>query len=85
MGILLISLLKKISPKKIFGFGSFEGLHEEWAGYMSMKKVFDRKGTLPRVENNVELIKGYFDKTLAKFIKDIDTPIAFLHIDSDLY
>ena len=50
-----------------------------------MKKVFDRKGRLPRVENNVELIKSYFDKTLPKFIKDIDTLIALLHINSDLY
>ena len=50
-----------------------------------MKKVFDRGGKLPKVKNNVQLIKGYFDKTLNDFIKNEDAPIAFLHIDSDLY
>jgi hypothetical protein len=38
---------------------------------------------LPIVEPNVKLIKGWFDKTLQNF--QLDQPIAYLHIDCDLY
>ena len=72
-------------------FDSFEGLPEDW---IRGDKVISR-GTfgfknpnlLPPVLHNVELMKGWFHNTLADFIKTRDTqePIAFLHIDSDIY
>ena len=66
----------------VFGFDSFEGLPENWFGYL-------RKGyfaqPLPRVPDNVTLVKGWFSDTLEDFLRQQAGPVAFLHIDSDLY
>lgn len=40
---------------------------------------------MPKVNSNVQLIKGWFDKTLPDFLKDHSEKCAFVHIDSDIY
>lgn len=67
----------------IYGFDSFEGLPEDWRTGWN-KGTFDLKGNLPRVNPNVELIKGWFDESLPKFLKSHEEPISFLHVDCDL-
>ncbi len=42
-------------------------------------------GNLPTVNNNVELIKGWFDVTLPDFIKTHNKKVSFIHMDADLY
>ena len=39
------------------------------------------------VRDNVVLIKGWFDRTLSLFMKDVvnDKQLALLHVDCDLY
>lgn len=66
-----------------FGFDSFEGLPEPWS--LSKPGVFSLGGTLPEVERNVTLIKGYFNDTLPDFLKSHSEPISFIHVDCDLY
>lgn len=67
----------------VFGFDSFDGLPEFWRdGYG--KGAFKVAG-LPPVPSNVQLIKGWFNDTLPGFLKEQSGPIAFLHIDCDLY
>ncbi len=66
----------------IHGFDSFEGLPEDWG---SIKKGSFLVEKLPTVKSNVSLIKGWFNETLPKFIKENNKPVAFLHIDCDLY
>ena len=72
----------------IYGFDSFEGLPEDWHLSETHKKF--RKGTfavdsLPNVNNNVRLIKGWFDVSLPKFISSTHIKtIKLLHIDCDL-
>ena len=71
----------------VYGFDSFEGLPESW-GRTDMnfdKGAFNLNGNLPRVNPNVTLIKGWFNETLPKFLKENQGPITFLHIDCDLY
>lgn len=77
--------------KKIYSFDSFEGLTEKWdrpdteldAGIFAYK---DMK-FIPPTLKNVVLYKGLFADTLPLFKRKIlkNTPIAFLHIDCDLY
>lgn len=70
-----------------YGFDSFEGLPEDWYGGIYNKGDFARIG-LPKVPDNVELIKGWFDETLPLFItrNDISGKKAdFIHVDCDLY
>ena len=66
----------------VHGFDSFEGLNEAWSGDPSR---FDAQGRLPKVPSNVRLHKGYFADTLPGWAEGHPGPIAFLHIDSDLY
>ena len=80
-----INHISKIKPDKIiYGFDSFEGLPETWitdyeAGHFKME-------TLPTVNANVRLVKGYFEDTLPTFVEEQgDFDVAFINIDCDLY
>jgi hypothetical protein len=82
-------LIEKRSPKEfLWGFDSFEGLPNDWAGYIITKETFDVQGQLPKVRRNVRLVKGFFDKSIGPWLSthgsDIES-ISILHIDSDLY
>jgi predicted O-methyltransferase YrrM len=72
----------------VYGFDSFEGLPEKWK--MSDRNIFEvghfSVTNLPTVNENVKLIKGWFDDTLPIWIKNYKNEnIKFLHIDCDLY
>lgn len=74
----------------VYGFDSFEGLPEPWYTKKKSKKTsFDKNhfkvSNLPKVNENVELVKGYFDKSLPIWLVKHQGPISFLHIDCDLY
>ena len=66
---------------EIHGFDSFEGLPETWL-WNIRKGHFAQK--LPQVPDNVLLHKGWFEETLPEWLTR-QGPIAFLHVDSDLY
>ncbi len=80
-----INFISSMFPDKIiYGFDSFEGLPENWR-YDGQKGFFDLNGILPKVNKNVRLIKGWFNETLPRFVKDHSEKCAFIHVDSDLY
>ena len=80
-----INLISSTLPDKIiYGFDSFEGLPENWREGFS-KGTFNRKGGLPQVNDNVRLVKGWFNETLPEFVKAHPEQCAFIHIDCDLY
>ena len=71
-----------------WGFDSFEGLPEDWVMNEGSAVKFKQghfKTILPKVNDNVNLVKGWFDKTLPEWIKIHQQPIKLLHIDCDLY
>jgi len=77
-----ISHIASMRQGLVYGFDSFEGLPEGWrtgfhVGYFA--------GEMPQVKSNVRLIKGLFSETLPPFLRNHTDPIAFLHIDCDLY
>lgn len=66
----------------VYGFDSFRGLPERWAG--------DEVGTfaqpeLPSVEPNARLVVGLFQDTLPGFLAAHQGPMSFIHMDADLY
>jgi hypothetical protein len=68
---------------KVHGFDSFLGLPEDWradfrAGQFNLED-------LPLVSPNVVLHKGLFHDTIPEFVRTHAEPLAFLHIDCDLY
>ena len=76
-------IAQRVKDTTIHGFDSFEGLPEDWrAGFLKGKF---RMGALPEVRSNVELYKGWFDDTLPGFVSQHPGPVAFLHLDADLY
>jgi len=66
----------------VHGFDSFEGIQEHWNG--NPIGAFAQK-RMPKVPDNVEFHVGYFDATLPGFLESHSDPIAFLHVDCDLY
>jgi len=81
-----INHLAKLWPSRtFFGFDSFRGLPEDWAGSRYSKVNFDRGGTKPKVPGNVTLVEGWFDDTLPPFLQGNAGPVAFLHVDCDIY
>jgi len=86
-----INFISEHFNQPIYGFDSFEGLPEDWN--MSYKEKFNKhkKGyfavdQLPKVNDNVVLVKGFFDTSLPKWLQEnILSQISLLHVDSDLY
>jgi hypothetical protein len=75
----------KVSPRTVYGFDSFEGLKEDWAGWTEIKGKFDLNGRLPSVASNVRLSKGWFDATIPEFQAETPGQLSFVHIDCDTY
>lgn len=81
--------MKSVGDERvIYGFDSFEGFSEEWSGVNRLYPVnlFDKAGSTPKVENNVELVVGYIESSLPEFLgqKEIES-VALIHIDTDTY
>jgi len=69
----------------VHGFDSFQGLPEDWAGTVLLKGRFNKRGKLPKVPANVLLHSGWFNESLPAFKNQHPDPIAYMHIDCDLY
>jgi hypothetical protein len=68
-----------------YGFDSFVGLPEAWT-LGARTGAFSVGGKLPPVRDNITLIKGFFEQTLAPFAAEKrESKVAFLHVDCDLY
>lgn len=81
-----INYFSKIIKDRIwYGFDSFEGLQEDWKGGWYSKGYFNLNGQLPIVNDNVRLIKGWFNNTLPIFLKENEEKISFINIDCDTY
>ena len=80
---------KLLAPhgETIHGFDSFEGLEEDWSGRHTSraKGDFSLGGVLPKVRENVNLIKGWVQDTLPPFLAETDGAVAFVHMDMDTY
>jgi hypothetical protein len=78
-------IASKIDTNIVYGFDSFDGLPEDWTSEVSFYPAGSfKQDVIPKVANNVKLIKGLFNDTLPEFSKTIETT-AFCHIDCDLY
>lgn len=68
--------------RPVVGFDSFEGIPEYWNG--NPVGAFSQ-AKLPKVPGNVSFEIGLFDATLPAFLEKHEDPVAFLHVDCDLY
>jgi hypothetical protein len=77
--------MRWIAPRvngTVHGFDSFEGIQEYWNGNPIGSFAQSKR---PSVPDNVLFHVGYFDATLPGFRETYDEPVAFLHVDCDLY
>lgn len=77
----------KYNPQGVYGLGgvvpsgAIDGSNDENPGMYDSSPT---RKTRPWPEN-VRLIKGLFQDTLEGFLSENEGPVAFLHIDSDIY
>lgn len=70
----------------VYGFDSFEGLPEDWrAGYPVGTFGNEMLPAGPPDVPGSELVVGWFSDTLPEFLQQHSGPVAFLHVDCDLY
>jgi len=74
--------------RPVHGFDSFQGLPEFWlpdhqAGRFGPDDPAGVQG--PPEVPGAELVVGWFDQTLPGFLETHPGPVAFLHVDCDLY
>jgi hypothetical protein len=84
-----IRQIAALSRGIVHGFDSFQGLPrgdgiEVWERHVA-KATFDRSGQLPEVPENVRLYAGLFEDTLPAFLDEESAPVAFVHVDCDIY
>ena len=75
-------IAKARKHNQVFGFDSFQGLPEDWRSNIAAGTF--ATGQLPDVAG-AELVVGWFNDTLPGFLADHPGPVAFLHLDADLY
>jgi uridine kinase len=87
-----IGRIASYSQHVVYGFDSFEGLPEDWAGRIEPgnwgfpKGSFSLGGIVPQACPGVVLVKGWFKDTIPEFLKQHGGGmVMFVHVDSDIY
>jgi len=79
-------LARRGDARSWHGFDSFVGLSDVGYGWDWEKGAFNIGGQMPPVLANVQLHKGWIDDTLPRFLTEHKAePIAFIHVDVDIY
>lgn len=72
--------------RKLHLFDSFEGLPEDWTATKKAGHFSLAPGEIPEFDSRVAVVhKGWFKDTVPDFAADCEEPLAFLHLDADLY
>ncbi|RBY91759.1 class I SAM-dependent methyltransferase [Blastococcus sp. TBT05-19] len=81
-GTSLRIIAERCAGRKVVGFDVFSGLPETWRSDFPAGAFAQE--SLPEVPG-AELVVGLFEDTLPGFVAANEGPIAFLHLDADLY
>jgi len=69
----------------IYGFDSFLGLPDDWAGTKQQKGKLSTK-IRPNFSKRIIIKEGWFDQVLPDFaVEHKDSFVSFLHVDCDIY
>jgi hypothetical protein len=85
-GTSLTQIAKFFPDHTVHGFDSFVGLPDAWGGTSKGAGAFDVGAKPPQLPvTNVEFHVGWFDETVPAFAQEHSGPLAFAHLDADLY
>jgi len=85
-GTSLTQIAKFFPDRTVHGFDSFVGLPVAWAGTSAGAGAFDIGAEPPKLSvPNVKFHVGWFDDTIPLFAQKYSGPLAFAHLDADLY
>lgn len=82
-GTSINQIAEAFSWTTVWGFDSFDGLPEDWN--VTHPAGSFKQDTIPQVRGNVKLVQGLFQDTLNESWEAFDQPVAFCHIDCDLF
>lgn len=82
-----ITAIARATEATVYGFDWFQGLPEEWGvgGDVGSFTEGAFAGRPSRLPSNVRLVEGLFVNSVVPFFRRCTMPIAFAHIDCDLY
>lgn len=82
----LTQIAKFFPDRIVHGFDSFAGLPDAWGGTSKGAGAFDIGAQPPELPvGNVEFHVGWFNDTVPVFAQEQSGPLAFAHLDADLY
>ncbi len=87
-GISINEISNLFSKHQVYGFDSFLGLEEDWTGFDLPAATFSIQGKLPKVNENVTLVSGWFTDSLPTFVSAFrkeKKSILLIHMDADTY
>jgi hypothetical protein len=85
-GTTLTQIAKLFPDRTVHGFDSFVGLPDAWGGTSKGAGAFDIGAKPPKLSvSNVQFHVGWFDDTIPVFAQKYSGPLAFAHLDADLY
>lgn len=74
------------AQRQVVGFDTFAGLPADWAGHRLRRGHYGTGGRLPRVGATCALYPGLFAESIPRFLAECPgVPVAFVHVDCDLY
>lgn len=81
-GDTILHIADKIN-NTVYGFDSFKGNPDDWRSNY-LKGAF-AVSEIPSFAPNVQIISGWFEDSLPRFLEIHNEPVSFIHIDCDLY
>lgn len=79
-----LKFIAQRTPGLVHGFDSFLGIPETWSHFQRQGRCSCDGKAPDGLPTNVVIHSGWFDETLTEF-SEIEQPLRFIHIDSDLY
>ena len=76
-------IIEEYPKQVVHAFDSWEGLPEDWDH--GTGKVADMSCDPPNVPDHIQLHKGWFKDTVPRWKAENKGPVAFLHMDADIY
>lgn len=77
------SRIARLLDGALHAFDSFQGLPEAWEDEAAGS--YSTGGLIPDLPENVQVHVGWFSETIPTFRRQHAGPVAFLHVDCDLY